>query len=136
VVSQLPQKRYAQGFIGQHLPLYFTFLMVFLFGSWLLTIANLRHRYAQRQSEYERRFRQTPEDTQMAVEFAPHNAGTYFNRAATHDAMGKRDMAIADMQRFLELTENADWKKAAEDILKRWNEEKKEQATGKQKEEG
>jgi PAS domain S-box-containing protein len=70
VVSQVPQKRYAPGFlqfIGQHLPLYFTLLLVLLFGSWLLTIANLRHRNAQRQSEYERRFRQTLEDMQLAA---------------------------------------------------------------------
>ncbi|MES9972242.1 MAG: PAS domain S-box protein [Candidatus Thiodiazotropha sp.] len=70
VVSQVPQRRYKPGFwqfIGQHLPLYFAILLVLLFGSWLLAVANLRHRNAQRQSEYERRFRQTLENMQLAA---------------------------------------------------------------------
>jgi PAS domain S-box-containing protein len=70
VVSQLPLKRYAPGyrqFIGQHLPLYFTLLLFLLFGSWLLAVTNLRHSNAQRQSEYERRFRQTLENMQLAA---------------------------------------------------------------------
>ncbi|MET0069787.1 MAG: PAS domain S-box protein [Candidatus Thiodiazotropha sp.] len=70
VVSEVPQARYLPGFwqfIRQHLPLYFAILLVLLFGSWLLASANLRHRNAQRQSEYERRFRQTLEDMQLAA---------------------------------------------------------------------
>jgi PAS domain S-box-containing protein len=70
VVSQLPLKRYApdyRQFIGRHLPLYFTLLLVLLFGSWLLAFTNMRHSNAQRQSEYERRFRQTLEDMQLAA---------------------------------------------------------------------
>ncbi len=42
-------------------------MVVLLFGSWLLATANLRHRNAQRQSEYERRFRRTLEDMQLAA---------------------------------------------------------------------
>ena len=70
VVSRVPLSRYAPGFWGfikQHIPLYFVILVVLLFGSWLLATANLRHRHAQRQSEYERRFRRTLEDMQLAA---------------------------------------------------------------------
>ena len=70
VVSQVPQALYAPGllaFMRQHLPLYFVILVVLLFGSWLLATANLRHRNAQRQTEYERRFRHTLEDMQLAA---------------------------------------------------------------------
>ncbi|MES9991227.1 MAG: PAS domain S-box protein [Candidatus Thiodiazotropha sp.] len=70
VVSEVPQARYLPGFwtfIRQHLPLYFTIMLVLLFGSWLLASTNLRHRNVQRQSEYERRFRQTLEDMQLAA---------------------------------------------------------------------
>ncbi|MEW8626502.1 MAG: PAS domain S-box protein [Candidatus Thiodiazotropha sp.] len=70
VVSRVSLDRYAPGFLGfirQHTPLYFVIMVVLLFGSWLLATANLRHRNAQRQSEYERRFRRTLEDMQLAA---------------------------------------------------------------------
>ncbi|MES9947208.1 MAG: PAS domain S-box protein [Candidatus Thiodiazotropha sp.] len=83
VVSQVPQRRYKPGFwqfIGQHLPLYFTILLVLLFGSWLLAVANVRHRNAQRQSEYERRFRQTLENMQLAaISLDTHNQLIFCN---------------------------------------------------------
>jgi PAS domain S-box-containing protein len=70
VVSRVPHEVYTPGFwqfIRQHLPLYLAILFLLLIGSWLLAIANLKHRNAQRQSEYERRFRQTLEDMQLAA---------------------------------------------------------------------
>jgi PAS domain S-box-containing protein len=70
VLSQLPHELYTPSllaFARQHLPLYFAILTVLLFGSWLIASANLRHRNVQRQNEYERRFRQTLEDMQLAA---------------------------------------------------------------------
>ena len=66
------------------------------------------------------------EDFDYCVAVDPHTAAPYFNRAAAYDALGRRDEAMADMKRFLELAESPEWKKAAEDILRRWSEEKTE----------
>jgi PAS domain S-box-containing protein len=70
VVSQLPQalfKPSLMAFARQQFPLYVTILTILLLGSWLIASANLRHRNAKRQNEYERRFRQTLEDMQLAA---------------------------------------------------------------------
>jgi PAS domain S-box-containing protein len=70
VLSRIPIEQYAPlfwDFIRQQIPLYFVLFMVLFLASWLLASANLRHRNAQRQSEYERRFRRTLEDMQLAA---------------------------------------------------------------------
>jgi PAS domain S-box-containing protein len=70
VVSRVAPDRVAPGpvvFLGQHLPLYLTIAVILLFGFWLLTTANIRHRRAEQQSAYERHFRKTFEDMQLAT---------------------------------------------------------------------
>jgi PAS domain S-box-containing protein len=70
VVSHVPRQLYMPtlwSFMHQHLPLYLLILVVVLIGSWLIASANLRHRHAQRQSEYESRFRKTLEDMQLVA---------------------------------------------------------------------
>ena len=70
VVARVAPDQDAPGlatFLWQHLPLYLTISALLLIGSGLLTLANIRHRRAQRQTEYERRFRQTFEDMQLAT---------------------------------------------------------------------
>jgi PAS domain-containing protein len=71
------------GFIRQYIPLFFALFVVLLFASWLLVSANLRHRNAQRQSEYERRFRRALEDMWLAAitldnEYRPMFCNDYF----------------------------------------------------------
>ncbi|MET0119640.1 MAG: PAS domain S-box protein [Candidatus Thiodiazotropha sp. 6PLUC9] len=117
VVSRVPLKRFAPGFWGfikQHIPLYFIITVVLLFGSWLLASANLRHRYAQRQSEYERRFRRTLEDMQLAAitldnEYRLVFCNDYFlkmtgwsRQDVLHDEWIERFVRVEHRQRFLQ----------------------------------
>ncbi len=55
------------GFFRQHLPLYSIILVLLVIGSHLLAGARLRHRQAELQGAYERRFRRTLEDIHMAA---------------------------------------------------------------------
>ncbi|MCB1761195.1 MAG: PAS domain S-box protein [Gammaproteobacteria bacterium] len=54
-------------FLIAHLPLYSTTFLVLLIGSVLLAKANLHRRQAELQSAYERKFRHTLEDIQLAA---------------------------------------------------------------------
>ena len=58
----------------------------------------------------------------------PHAPSPYFNRAAVYDAMNKRKEAVADINRFMELTDNENWKQSAQDILKAWEDKDKAKA--------
>lgn len=55
------------GFFHQHLPLYSTVFVVLIGGSILLSRANLKHRQAELQGAYERRFRRTLENIELAA---------------------------------------------------------------------
>lgn len=70
-------------------------------------------------------------DFNHCIAVDPHAPGPYFNRAAVYDAMGKRLEAVADLERFMELTDNENWKKSAQDILKAWAD--KDKAVGEAK---
>lgn len=70
VVSRLPPGDDAPGlwrFVLQNSPLYLMMLAVLLVGSWLLAMARLRHRRAEIEGEYERRFRHTLENMELAA---------------------------------------------------------------------
>ena len=54
-------------FFRQHLPLYSMIFVVLVIGSYLLAGARTRHRQAELQGAYERRFRHTLEDIQLAA---------------------------------------------------------------------
>jgi len=60
------------------------------------------------------------EDFDYCVALDPHDAAPYFNRAATRDAMGDRTGAVTDLQRFLQLTDNPQWRDTASDLLAQW----------------
>lgn len=59
-------------------------------------------------------------DFDHCIAVDPHAAAPYFNRASTYWELGRSDEALADLERFLELADNAEWKKAAEDLLQNW----------------
>jgi tetratricopeptide (TPR) repeat protein len=61
-------------------------------------------------------------DFDYCVALDPHDAAPYFNRAAARDAMGDRAGAVSDLERFLQLTENPQWRDIASDLLARWQE--------------
>ena len=60
------------------------------------------------------------EDFDYCVAVDPHDAAPYFNRAATRDALGDRAGAVTDLERFLQLTDNPQWRDTASDLLARW----------------
>ncbi|MET0013402.1 MAG: PAS domain S-box protein [Sedimenticola sp.] len=55
------------GFVTRNSPLYLLMLVVLVMGSWLLASARLRHHRAELESEYERRFRHTLENMDLAA---------------------------------------------------------------------
>jgi tetratricopeptide (TPR) repeat protein len=59
-------------------------------------------------------------DFDHAIAIDPHVPGPYFNRAAVFDSLGRRAEALADLRRFLELADNDDWRRVAEDLLQSW----------------
>lgn len=59
-------------------------------------------------------------DFEHCIAVSPHQPAPYFNRASTYWELGRSDAALADLERFLELADNAEWRKAAEDLLQNW----------------
>ena len=59
-------------------------------------------------------------DFDHCIAVDPHAAAPYFNRASTYWELGRSDEALADLDRFLELADDPEWKKAAEDLLQNW----------------
>ena len=60
-------------------------------------------------------------DFDQCIAIDPHSPAAYFNRGSTYWQLGKADEAIADIKHFIELEKNPDWKKSAEDLLKKWD---------------
>jgi tetratricopeptide (TPR) repeat protein len=56
-------------------------------------------------------------DFSHCIAVDPHLAAPYFNRASTYEALGQNENAIADFKRFIELSDNKDWKKTAQELL-------------------
>ena len=54
-------------FLLRHLPLYLAMLFVLVTGSWLLAMTRLKHRRAELEKEYERRFRHVLESMELAA---------------------------------------------------------------------
>ena len=59
-------------------------------------------------------------DFEACIAIDPHDPAPYFNRASTHYVLGDRTDAIKDMQHFLELTDQSEWKKTAEELIEQW----------------
>lgn len=65
-------------------------------------------------------YAKTLEDFSHCVAVDPHAPAAYFNRASTYEALGQRQEAVADIERFKELTDNPAWDRAADELLKAW----------------
>lgn len=59
-------------------------------------------------------------DFEQCIVLDPHTAAPYFNRAAVYDALGMPTEAIADLERFLQLTDSEAWMQAAQNLLQQW----------------
>ncbi len=57
------------------------------------------------------------EDFDYCIALDPHLPGPYFNRAAVRDALGERDAAISDLERFLQISQNEVWNAQAREML-------------------
>jgi len=65
-------------------------------------------------------YRLALEDFDYCISLDPHGAAPYFNRAATREALGDRAGAVRDLQRFVQITDNAQWLETANQLLVRW----------------
>jgi len=70
------------------------------------------------------------DDFTRCISIDPHMAGPYFNRAATLDLLGNNGAAIADIQNFIELTDNEVWKQKAEELLSLWQHASESESNG------
>ena len=61
-------------------------------------------------------------DFEQCIALDPHAPAPYFNRGSTYDALGQRDAAVKDIERFLELIDNEQWRKVAQELLEKWRE--------------
>lgn len=59
-------------------------------------------------------------DFEHCISVDPHTPAPYFNRAAVLDAMGQRPEAIADIERFLQLSDDENWRSTAQALLTQW----------------
>lgn len=57
------------------------------------------------------------EDFDHCIALDPHLPGPYFNRATVQDALGNKDAAVADLERFLQISQNPSWNSQAEEML-------------------
>ncbi len=64
-------------------------------------------------------------DFDICIQVAPDTAGPYFNRAVTREALGDQAGAVSDMNKFVELSDNPEWKKVAQDTMIAWEKENK-----------
>lgn len=66
-------------------------------------------------------------DFDHCIAVDPHTAAPYFNRASTYWELGRQADALRDLDRFIELTDNPEWRASATELKERW-----QQVTGEQ----
>lgn len=71
----------------------------------------------------EAKYQEALADFDVCIRVAPGTAGPYFNRAVTRNALGDQAEAVSDMNKFIELSDNPEWKKVAQDTLAAWEKE-------------
>ena len=59
-------------------------------------------------------------DFDHCIAIDPHTPAPYFNRASTYWELNRPDDAMRDLDRFVELSDNDQWKQAAIDLKKNW----------------
>ena len=74
-------------------------------------------------------FEQALHDFDQCIATDPHTAAPYFNRASANHALGDVAAARADLERFIQLSENEQWKATARELLQRWDATENEQNT-------
>ncbi len=72
----------------------------------------------------ESKYQEALADFDVCIQVAPNTAGPYFNRAVTRNTLGDQIEAVSDMKKFIELSDNPEWKKVAQDTLAAWEKER------------
>ena len=67
-------------------------------------------------------------DFDHCIKTEPELPAPWFNRGSMHWSLGEKDQARSDIRRFIELTEEPQWKKAGEDLLRAWEAQEGKQA--------
>lgn len=65
-------------------------------------------------------FKGAYEDFDYCIAVDPHLPGPYFNRAVAYDALGDREMAVKDVERFLQIEDDEVFRKQAQEVLNLW----------------
>ncbi len=60
-------------------------------------------------------------DFNQCVAINPHSEAPYFNRASTKYALNDIAGAREDLERFIQLSQNEEWRSTARELLERWN---------------
>lgn len=60
------------------------------------------------------------DDLDSAIKLDSGFVAARFNRASLHEVMGNRQLAVADLQRFLDIAPSQQWKDAAKKLLQQW----------------
>lgn len=68
----------------------------------------------------EAKYEEALADFDVCIRMAPETAGPYFNRAITREAKGDQTGAVSDMNKFIQLSDNAEWNKVARDTMDEW----------------
>lgn len=68
----------------------------------------------------EAKYKEAIADFDVCIQAAPETAGPYFNRAVTRDALGDQAGAVDDMNKFIELADDPEWKQVAQDTIADW----------------
>ncbi|MBT8129876.1 MAG: tetratricopeptide repeat protein, partial [Gammaproteobacteria bacterium] len=58
-------------------------------------------------------------DFDQCIAIDPHTAAPYFNRGSTRHALGNKAGAMEDLERFIQLSDNEQWKATARDLMQR-----------------
>ncbi len=69
------------------------------------------------------KYKEALSDFDVCIEIAPETAGPYFNRAVTRDALGDLAGAESDMKKFMQLSDNPEWNKVAQETMDSWKKE-------------
>jgi lipoprotein NlpI len=73
-------------------------------------------------------FKGALEDLDHCIALDPHLPGPYFNRAVVHDALGDRELATKDLERFLQIEKDDAFRKQAQQVLDLWRNPQKAKA--------
>lgn len=63
-------------------------------------------------------------DFDQCIALNPHLPAPYFNRASVYHSQGLKEQAIKDIENFITIAKQENWKKSAQDLLRKWKEEK------------